>query len=44
MRNPMGDANRKSTMVAAGKLQAAMRGIKSLPQHRLIARESKERQ
>lgn len=40
----MGEKNRKSTMVSAGKLQTMIRGIKSLPQHRLIARESKERQ
>lgn len=40
----MGEENRKSIMVVAGKLQAAIRDIKSLPQHRLIARESKKRQ
>lgn len=39
----MGDANKKRTMVSSGKLQVAIRGIKLLPQHRRIARESKER-
>ena len=38
----MGEEKRKSTLVAAGKLQAAIRDIKSLPQHRRIAKETKE--
>lgn len=42
MRNPMGEENRKSTIVAAGKLQSTIRGIKSLPQARLIVNESKK--
>ena len=44
MRNPMGEENTKSTMVAAGKLQSTIRGIRSLPQARRIAIESKEGQ
>lgn len=38
----MGKKDRKSTMVATGKLQTAIRGIKSLPQRRRIAKEAKE--
>ena len=40
----MSEDNGKTTMVAAGKLQNIIRGIKSLPQHRRIVTESKKRQ
>jgi hypothetical protein len=32
----------KSTKVVAGKLQASIRGIKSLPQNRRVSLESKK--
>jgi len=38
----MGKKDSKSIWVSAGTLQAAIRDIKSLPQHRRIAKETKE--
>jgi len=36
------EKDRKSIRVSAGKLQTSIRGIRSLPQRRRVAKETKE--